>query len=110
MGLKINPYICVPIRYNFKHKIMLVISSREFREKQKSYFDKLDEGIEIVIQRGKNRSYKITAITEDDTLMSKEEFLAKIDRSLQKAKEGKVIKQGEEESVQSFIDRLLCTD
>ncbi|MDR2126899.1 MAG: prevent-host-death protein [Prevotellaceae bacterium] len=69
---------------------MLVISSREFREKQQIYLDKIDEGIEILIQRGKNKVYKIVAVTDDDTLMSKEEFFAKIDRSMQQVKEGKV--------------------
>jgi len=69
---------------------MLVISSREFRDKQKNYLDRVDEGVEILIRRGKNKSYKVTAVTEDDTLMSKEEFFAKIDRSIQQAKEGKV--------------------
>ncbi len=32
---------------------MVIVSSREFRSKQKSYLDKVDEGVEVVITRGK---------------------------------------------------------
>jgi antitoxin (DNA-binding transcriptional repressor) of toxin-antitoxin stability system len=45
---------------------MLVVSSREFREKQAYYFDRVDDGEEILIQRGKNRAYKIVPVTADD--------------------------------------------
>ncbi len=69
---------------------MLVISSREFRANQKSYFDKVDEGAQIVIQRGKNKSYKLIPIKEDETLMSEEDFYAKLNRSIQQAKKGRV--------------------
>jgi hypothetical protein len=54
---------------------MLVISSKEFRDKQKCYLDKVDEGMEILIQRGKNKSYKIVPVTEDDILTNKEYVL-----------------------------------
>ena len=68
---------------------MLVISTREFRDRQKSYLDKVDTGTEILIQRSKNKSYKIVPLAEDDTLMSKKEYFAKFERSLQSLKEGK---------------------
>lgn len=69
---------------------MIIVSSREFRDKQKSYLDRVDEGAEILIRRGKNKSYKIVPVKEDDTLMSKEEFFAMIDRSLEEVEQGKV--------------------
>jgi len=68
---------------------MLVISTREFRDNQKNYLDKIDSGEEVLIQRRKNKSYKITSAKEDDTLMSKEAYFAMIDRGLQDIKEGK---------------------
>jgi antitoxin (DNA-binding transcriptional repressor) of toxin-antitoxin stability system len=68
---------------------MLIVSSREFRENQKSYLDKVDAGIEILIQRGKSSSYKIVPVGHDDTLMSKEAFFEKIDCALQEARERK---------------------
>ena len=68
---------------------MLVISTREFRDKQKSYLDKVDEGVEILIQRAKEKAYKIIPVTKDDTLMSKEEYYSVLDRGLQSMKEGR---------------------
>jgi len=68
---------------------MLVISTREFRDRQKTYLDKADEGVEILIQRKKNKSYKIVPVTEDDTLLSKEEYFARLERGFQSIKEGK---------------------
>lgn len=85
---------------------MLIISSREFRDNLKSYLDKIDSGLEVLVQRNKNRSYKIVPISEDDTLMSKEEFFAKIDRSLQEAKEGKVKTFSTKEEFHSFLETL----
>ena len=85
---------------------MLVISSREFRDNQKSYLDKVDAGIEILIQRSKRKAYKIVAVSDDDTLMSKEEFFAKIDRSLLEAKEGDTIAMLPNESLDDFLTRL----
>jgi major membrane immunogen (membrane-anchored lipoprotein) len=85
---------------------MLVVSSREFRDKQKNYLDKADEGEEILIQRGKSRSYKVIAISDDDTLMSKEEFFEKIDRALQEAKQGKGTVIRSKEELKAYFDNL----
>ena len=85
---------------------MLVVSSREFRERQKSYLDRVDAGTEVLIQRGRNKSYKVTAVSENDTLMTKEEFFAKIDRSLQEAKEGKTFAMLPGESLDDFLARI----
>lgn len=45
---------------------MLVISSREFRQNQKMYFEKADKGEHIIVQRGKDKSYALTPVNEDD--------------------------------------------
>ena len=68
---------------------MIIVSSREFRDRQKDYLDKVDEGEEILIQRGKDKAYKIVPITQDDTLITKKEFFEKIDRAIQSIKDGK---------------------
>ena len=68
---------------------MLVISTREFRDRQNTYLDKVDEGIEILIHRARERVYKIVPVAKDDTLMSKEEYFAILDRGLQNMREGK---------------------
>jgi antitoxin (DNA-binding transcriptional repressor) of toxin-antitoxin stability system len=68
---------------------MLIISTREFRDRQRSYLDRVDAGTEVLIQSRRNKSYKIVPVTEDDTLMSKEEYFAKLEKGLQSIKEGK---------------------
>lgn len=85
---------------------MLIISSREFRDKQASYFDRVDKGEEILVQRGNNKAYRIVPITEDDTLMSKEEFFAKISKALNEAKQGKVTRVNNKKELDAFLDSL----
>jgi len=45
---------------------MLIISSREFRQNQKQYFERVDKGEHIIVQRGKDKSYALTPVTEED--------------------------------------------
>ena len=54
---------------------MLIVSSREFRKKQKIYLDKADAGIEILVHRGKNKSYKIVPVLEDNAVIESEYIL-----------------------------------
>jgi len=61
----INISIFVPYWYT-KNNIMLVISSREFRQNQKEYFERVDEGEHIIVQRGKDKSYALTPVSDDD--------------------------------------------
>lgn len=85
---------------------MIIVSSREFRDKQKSYLDKVDEGVEVIIQRGKNKSYRIVPVEKDDTLMSKEDFFAKIDKALEEAEQGNVTRINSKEELSTFFDSL----
>ena len=85
---------------------MLVISSKEFREKPITYFNQADKGIEILIRRGKNKSYKLVPTLKDDTLMSKEDFFAKIDRSLQGIREGKCTTIHSRKELIEYFDSL----
>jgi antitoxin (DNA-binding transcriptional repressor) of toxin-antitoxin stability system len=95
-------YLCTELVQIKKPQFMLVISTREFRDKQKSYLDKVDGGMEILIRRAKEKSYKIVPVTKDDTLMSKEEYFARLERGLQSIKEGR----GREYTLEE-IDQLL---
>jgi len=85
---------------------MLVITSREFRENQASYFDRVDQGEEILVQRKKNKAYRIVPVKEDDTLMNKDEFFAKVEKSLKQAKEGQRFSMNEGESLDDFLARV----
>lgn len=42
----------------------LIVSAREFRQNMKKYLDKVDEGVLVIIHRGKNKSYKLVPMEE----------------------------------------------
>lgn len=81
---------------------VLQISTREFRNRQASILDMADRGENVVIRRG-NKAYAITPIADDDAYFTPE-ILAKIDRSLQQAKEGRVHHFNSVEALDKFID------
>ena len=85
---------------------MLVISTREFREKQGIYLARVKNGEDIVLKSRENGSFKIVPVTEDDTLMSKEEFFAKIDCARKAVKEGKGITVHSKEELLAHPDSL----
>lgn len=63
---------------------MRIISSKEFRDKQALYFDQADNGEEILVQRGRTKSYRIVPVTEFDTIIGKE-FILEPDEDLKRA-------------------------
>jgi antitoxin YefM len=68
---------------------MLVISSREFRQNQKMYFEKADKGEQIIVQRGKDKAYALTPVSENDVYFNAE-MVKKIKQSIEQAENGKV--------------------
>jgi len=66
---------------------MLVISSREFRQNQKQYFERADKGEQIIVQRGKDRAYALTPVKEND-LYFNAEMVKRIKESLNQIEEG----------------------
>jgi len=81
---------------------VLQISTREFRDRQAAMLDLADRGENVVIRRG-NKAYVITPISDDDLYFTPE-ILAKIDRSLQEAEEGKVHRFDSTEALDKYID------
>ena len=51
---------------------MLVISSREFRDKQAEYMDRADKGEQIIVHRGRNKAYAITPVKSSDVYLSEQ--------------------------------------
>ena len=87
INVKISNF--VPCWYTLNLNDMLVISSREFRQNQKLYFERADKGEQIIVQRGKNKSYALTPINEDDVYFNAE-MVKKIKLSAEQAKNGEV--------------------
>lgn len=70
---------------------ILQVTSREFREKQRRFFDLADQGERIVINRGNKQSYLLTPIDNTDYYFTPD-MLEKVDQSLQEVKAGKLTK------------------
>ena len=84
---------------------MLVVSSREFREKQAEYMDRIDDGEQIIIQRGKNKAYAITAITNEDVYFTPL-MIKKIKESILQVKDGKTQKVDTVDELENFFKNL----
>ena len=81
---------------------MLVISSREFREKQKMYLDLVDQKEQVIVQRGKNKAYILTPITDADRFFANPEVKARILHSLEQAEQGNLTTLAKED-INSFL-------
>ncbi len=47
---------------------MRIVTSREFREHQKKYFEMVDNNEQVIVKR-KDRAYKLVPVSEDDMLV-----------------------------------------
>lgn len=74
-------------RYKLK---MLIISSREFRENQKRYFDLADKDEQVIIQRGKDKAYLLTPITASDRYFADPSVKERLIASLAQADQGEI--------------------
>lgn len=54
---------------------MMIISSREFRDNLKMYFDLVDQNEQIIVQRGKDKAYVIVTLNDADRLSVNEELI-----------------------------------
>ena len=77
------------VHKNLFYMAILEVSARQFREKQKSFFEIADTGRQIVIRRSRKQSYILTPVCEDDFVVTPE-LLEKIERAEQQMREGKV--------------------
>lgn len=92
-------YICK------KDVIMTVVSVRDFRANQSKYLG-LAAGGESVILTSRTGSFKIVPITEDDSLISKKEFFARIDEARKSIAEGKGTSVSGKEELDSLLAKL----
>jgi len=81
---------------------MLVISSREFRQNQREYFERVDKGEQIIVQRGKDKAYALKPISNDD-LYFDVEMVSKIKQSIKQVEEGKTRKITSTEEISELL-------
>ena len=94
------------LRSQEKVNAMVIINSREFRANQTKYLGMAAKGEGVILRSRSLGSFKITPITEDDTLMTKEEFFRRVNEGIRQIEEGKgrVVRSPEE--LDSFFDSL----
>ncbi len=66
------------------------ITSREFREKQRTYFELADKGEKVIIKRGRKQSYILTPIKGTDLQLSPETE-KRIEKSREQYRSGKAV-------------------
>ncbi|MDH6343019.1 hypothetical protein M2480_001955 [Parabacteroides sp. PFB2-12] len=103
-GVRNISYICTN-KVHPKQTIMIIISSKEFRDNQKAYFDRVDGGEQVIVQRGKDKSYMLQPIHEDDYFFTPE-MLGRIDESMQQIREGKGIELSNVQELKEFLKNL----
>ena len=81
---------------------MLIISSGEFRQNQRMYFDKADKGEQIIVQRGKNKSYALTPIKEQDVYFN-EKMVQRIKESLRQARNGEYLEISSSKEIKELL-------
>lgn len=71
---------------------MIVVSSREFRDNQKKYFDLIDKDEKVIVQRGKNRAYILTPVNDALKLSVNPELINMIEQAEEEIAKGRVTK------------------
>ena len=80
-------------------------TSRQFRERQKDFFDMVDNGEKVIIRRGSKHAYVLTPISQDDLYFT-DEMIQRIKDSEREIKEGKGIKISSKENLKQFFESL----
>ncbi len=84
---------------------VLQITSREFRERQASYFDLADSGEQIIIKRGSKQSYTLVPV-EDSDLSISAELRKSIKRAREEYKNGNVVICNTHEEILKHLESL----
>ena len=85
---------------------MRIISSREFNDNQKLYFDLADQNEQIIVQRGKDKAYMLIPITESDRLSTNPALINKIKDAERAIREGKTTKINDISNKQTDILKM----
>ena len=81
------------------------VTSRQFRDRQKTFFDLADAGKQIVIMRGRKQAYTLTPVNNEDKYFTPE-MIEKIERSMQQIENGECTLIQSEEELQHYFDKL----
>lgn len=97
-------YSCTKLGHEFI-EIMIIISSREFSDNQKKYFDLVDQNEQVIVQRGKQKSYMLSRLSEIDRMSTNPELIAKIKKAEKEIAAGNVIQIKDPKNI---WESILC--
>jgi hypothetical protein len=80
-------------------------TSRQFRDKQKDFFDLADKGEKVIIRRGNKQAYLLTPVDDEDFYFTPA-VLDKINESIKQVHEGKVTKVETQEELNQFFNNI----
>ena len=95
-----------PIFAEIKEKVMLIVSSREFRANQRKYFELAQTG-NVIIKSRNYGSFRLIPVKEDDFVLDQAELDSKIKRGIADYENGKVYKMKDGESSAAFLERMI---
>jgi antitoxin (DNA-binding transcriptional repressor) of toxin-antitoxin stability system len=84
---------------------MRQVTSREFRQKQASWFDIADQGEQVVIKRRGKRSYMLTPVCDSDIRITPE-LEKKIQEAQRQYRNGETISCKNAEEAIKFLESL----
>ncbi|MBO7570598.1 MAG: prevent-host-death protein [Bacteroidales bacterium] len=85
---------------------MEVVSTRQFRDNMATYLKHITDGQELILKTRDKGSFVIRKVKEDDTLMTKEEFFAKIEESRKQIERGEYSVMHPDETLDEFLERV----
>ncbi len=80
-------------------------TSRQFRERQKDFFEMADRGEKVVIRRGRKQTYVLTPVSDDDLYFTPE-MIQRIKDAQQEIKEGKSISFNSVDELDQYLQSL----
>jgi len=84
---------------------VIQITSREFRNSQASIFELADKGTQVIIRRGKKRSYMLAPVSDDDLCLSPEAE-KRISKVREEYARGEVVTCSTIDELHDFLDKL----
>jgi len=86
--------------------MVLEVTSRQFRDNQKAFFDLADNGKRIVIKRRSKQSYELIPVDDEDDVFFTSELNNKIDSAIEQYKNGKYTVLKNKEELHKFLENL----
>lgn len=84
---------------------MEIISASEFRSNMDKYVRKALSS-DVIVKLRSFGSFKLIPIPDDDTLMNKEEFLAKVDKALHNIEKGDFVEVQTRDELHTLLESL----